>query len=204
MLKSCKHILLVAATLGGAFVGTPAQASCGADPFIGAICVMASNFCPRGYAPAAGQLLPISQNTALFSLLGTNFGGNGQTTFALPDLRGRSAVGDGAGPGLSPVNVGESGGQEQVSITANQMPAHSHSTQVRGTAATGNTDSPVAAVAARLPRSNIYSSGAADAAMGSSAVVVGSSGNGQPVPVRNPYLGLTHCIALQGIFPSRN
>lgn len=204
MLNSCKHVLMIAATLGGASVGTPAQAACGADPFIGAICVMASNFCPRGYAPAAGQLLPINQNQALFSLLGTNFGGNGQTNFALPDLRGRSAVGDGAGPGLSPVNVGESGGQEQVSITQGQMPAHSHSTQVRGTTATGNTDSPVGAVAARLPRSNIYSSGAADAAMGSSAVVVGTSGNGQPVPVRNPYLGLTHCIALVGIYPSRN
>ena len=203
MLKSSKHLLMIAATLGGASVGTPAQASCGAEPFLGAICVMATNFCPSGYGRADGQLLPINQNSALFSLLGTNFGGNGQTNFALPDLRGRSPVGVGQGQGLSLVNVGESGGQEQVSITQGQMPAHSHNTQVRGTATTGNTDSPVGAVAARLPRSNIYSSGAADAAMGSSAVVVGTSGNGQPVPVRNPYLGLTHCIALQGIYPSR-
>ena len=201
MLKSGKHLLMIAATLGGAAVGTPAQASCGAEPFIGAVCVMASNFCPRGYARADGQMLSISQNQALFSVLSTSFGGNGTTNFALPDLRGRSPVGVGQGQGLSLVNVGESGGQEQVSITPGQMPAHSHNTQVRGTAATGNTDSPVGAVAARLPRSNIYSSGVADAAMGSSAVIVATSGNGQPVPLRNPYLGLTHCIALQGLFP---
>ena len=203
MLKSGKHLLMIAATLGGAAVGTPAQASCGAEPYIGAVCVMASTYCPRGYARADGQLLSISQNPVLFSVLSVSFGGNGTTNFGLPDLRGRSPVGDGQGPGLSPVYLGESGGKEQVSITPGQMPAHSHNTQVRGTAATGNTDSPVGAVAARLPRSNIYSSGVADAAMGSSAVIVGTSGNGQPVPLRNPYLGLTHCIALEGLYPVR-
>ncbi|HEX2011138.1 MAG TPA: tail fiber protein [Roseateles sp.] len=181
----------------------PAQA-CSSEPLLGSICVVPYTFCPRGFAEASGQLLPIAQNTALFSLLGTTYGGDGRTTFALPDLRGRGPVGTGTGPGLGTIDLGQVGGQENAQLTVAQMPAHSHSAQLRGSSAAGNTDSPAGAVSAKLARSNIYSSGAADTNMGANAVVLGSSGNGQPFPVRNPYLGLRHCIAMEGIFPSRN
>lgn len=193
-----------AIALAATLLAPAAQATCSSEPMIGSICMVSYNFCPRGYAVAAGQLMPIAQNTALFSLLGTTFGGDGRVTFALPDLRGRSAVGTGQGPGLSAISEGQTGGVESSTLTVANMPAHSHTAQVNGTANAGNTDSPAGAVPAKLARSNIYSSGAATAAMGSSAVTVGISGGGQPVSVRNPYLGLLHCIALEGIYPSRN
>jgi microcystin-dependent protein len=191
----------LAATLS--LLAGSSYATCTADPMIGSICITAANFCPRDYAEAAGQTMLISQNTALFSLLGTTYGGNGQTTFNLPDLRGRTPVGTGQGPGLSNVFDGQTGGAENVNLTVAQMPAHTHAAQLKGTAATGNTDSPAGAVPARMPRANDYSTGAADANMGASAISVSPTGSGQPVDVRNPYLGLHYCIALTGIFPSR-
>jgi len=116
-----------------AITGLPLSASaCGSDPFLGEICTFTYNFCPRGYLEAAGQTLSIQQNTALFALLGTQYGGDGVQTFALPDLRGRSPVGDGQGPGLSPIQVGEETGSEFVTILPNQMPAQQpHSTNQR-------------------------------------------------------------------------
>jgi microcystin-dependent protein len=203
MSKPAKHVL-IAASLVGAFACSPASATCSTEPMLGSICIVAYNFCPHGYADAAGQLLAISTNTALFSLLGTQFGGNGQTTFALPDLRGRAPVGVGQGPGLSPIVEGQQAGQENVTLSAAQMPAHTHTAQLRGTASNGNTDSPAGAVPAKLPRYNTYSNGAADAAMGASALTIATAGGGQPVSVRDPYLGLRYCIAMQGIYPSRN
>lgn len=197
---------LAASTLATALslLAGSAQATCSSEPMLGSICIVAYNFCPRGYADAAGQTLSIAQNTALFSLLGTQYGGDGRTTFRLPDLRGRVPVGVGSGAGLSPVVEGEMSGAESVQLSVAQMPAHSHSAQLMGTAGSGNTDSPAGAVPARLPRSNNYNSGAADANMGASAITVGSAGSGQPVAIRNPYLGLRYCIALEGIYPSRN
>jgi microcystin-dependent protein len=202
-MSRARNHLLIATSLIGAFAATPASAGCSSEPYIGSVCIVAFTFCPRGYADAAGQIVSIQQNTALFSLLGTTYGGNGQTTFALPDLRGRVPVGIGQGPGLSSIDQGEQAGQENVTLLATQMPPHTHSAQLRGTAANGNTDSPAGAVPAKLPRSNIYSSGGASDAMGSTALTIGTAGGGQPVPVRNPYLGLRYCIATEGIFPSR-
>ncbi|MFG6442749.1 phage tail protein [Roseateles sp. LKC17W] len=190
--------------LSAALLAPAAHATCSTEPILGSICMFAGNFCPRSYAEAAGQTLAISQNTALFSILGTTYGGNGQTTFALPDLRGRSAIGDGQGPGLSQVGLGERAGTETVTLNVSQMPVHSHAAVARGTTGAGTTDSPASAVPAKLARSNIYSSGAADTNMGTSAITVTSAGGSQPVPMRNPYLGLKMCIALEGIFPSRN
>lgn len=199
-----KHLIRPLLVLATAWVASaPAQATCSAEPFLGSVCMTAASFCPRGYQEAAGQLLSIAQNTAVFSLLGTTYGGNGQTTFALPDLRGRAPIGQGQGPGLSSVVQGEVSGTEQVTLTVAQMPAHSHSAQLKGTASAGTTDSPAGAVPARLARANSYSGGAADAAMGASALAVGVSGGNQPVPIRNPYIGLRYCIAMEGIFPSR-
>jgi microcystin-dependent protein len=199
-----RNRLLIATSLIGAFASAPASANCGDTPMLGSICIVAFNFCPRGFADASGQILSISQNTALFALLGTQYGGNGQTTFALPDLRGRVPVGVGQGPGLSPIVEGQMSGQENITLTQGQMPAHTHGAQLRGTASNGNTDSPAGAVPAKLPRSNIYSSGGAGDAMGASALTIATAGGSQPVNVRNPYLGLRYCIALEGIFPSRN
>jgi microcystin-dependent protein len=195
-----RHALLSLA-LAAAF---PSAHACGSEAYISQVCLMASNFCPRGTAEAAGQLLSIAQNTALFALIGTTYGGNGQTTFALPDLRGRVPVGVGQGPGLSSIIDGQVSGQETTTLSAAQMPAHTHSAQLRGTASAGNTDSPVGAVPARLARSNIYTTNAADAAMGGSAITVATAGGSQPISLRDPYLGMRYCIVIQGIFPSRN
>lgn len=195
--------------------------ACGSEPFIGEICTFGFNFCPRGYAAANGQLLSIAQNTALFSLLGTQYGGNGTTTFALPDLRGRSAVGDGQGPGLTNIVIGQTGGTEQVTLIASQMPAHSHTatttvtvnTAVKAVSGAGNSTNPTGNVwATSSSRDNVYSSLAPNATMASAALATTASGNttvdtaggNTPFENRSPYLGIKYCIATQGIFPSRD
>ncbi|HEY1090519.1 MAG TPA: tail fiber protein [Burkholderiaceae bacterium] len=186
-------------------LGSSAAQACNLEPFIGSVCLVAFTFCPRGFAEANGQIMSIAQNTALFSLLGTTYGGNGQTTFALPDLRGRVPVGVGQGPGLSSVDQGEVTGSETVTLNAQQLPAHTHSAQLKANSANGNTDSPSGAALAKLPRSNIYASaGTVDTNMTSNAITVSPAGGSQPVGIRNPMLGLRYCIAIEGIFPSRN
>lgn len=184
----------------------PSAQACGTEPYLGAICTFGFNFCPRGWAPTNGQLMSISQNSALFALLGTTYGGDGRTTFALPDLQGRVVVGVGQGPGLSHVSQGERAGSESVTLTSGQMPAHTHAAtaSVRASTANGNTDNPANAVPAKLPRSNIYSTGVPDSSLATATVTVATAGGSQPVPIRNPYLGMTTCIAIQGIFPSRD
>lgn len=167
-------------------------------PFLGEIFLVPYNFAPRGYAFCEGQILSISQNTALFALLGTTYGGNGQTTFALPDLRGRVPVGVGQGPGLSNVDLGQVGGTETVTLTQAQMPAHNHlagSTQAAGTATRPSNQFPAAGA-------GVY--GAASDGTTMNAAVVQSAGGNQPFSVKSPFLGLHYIIALQGIFPSRN
>lgn len=187
----------------GLLTAGAAQATCSGEPMLGSICVVTYNFCPRGFADAAGQLLPIQQHTALFSLMGTTFGGNGQTTFALPDLRGRTPVGVGQGPGLSSVTEGEMFGQEAVTLNVAQLPPHSHGATLKGGAAAGTSDSPANNAPARLARSNIYGA-ATDTNMAAGAISVATTGGGQPIAVRNPSLGLRYCIALEGFYPSRN
>ncbi len=138
------------------------------QPFLGAVEEFAGSFAPRGWALCAGQLLPINQNQALFALIGTTYGGNGTTTFALPDLRGRVPVGTRTGAGLTPIALGEQGGQENVTLTTANLPAHNHATSIQGVPTTENT------------------------------------GGGQSLDNRQPYLGLTPLISLQGNFPSRD
>ena len=177
------------------------------EPFIAEIKMFGGNFAPRGYAFCDGQLLPISQNTALFSLLGTTYGGDGRTTFALPDLRGRVAIHPGTGPGLSNYQLGERGGQEQVTLAANQMPSHTHAitAALKGTAVAGDNDSPAGNTLALKARSSNYSTTApaVDMQAGSVTVTAANTGGSQPHENRMPYLGIYHIIALQGIFPSR-
>jgi microcystin-dependent protein len=167
------------------------------NPYLGEIFLVPYNFAPRGYAFCQGQILPIAQNTALFSLLGTTFGGNGQTTFALPDLRGRCALSAGQGPGLSNYDLGEVTGTESVTLTSQQMPAHNH-------ALNGVDDDPNSSLVTGhlLANTNTYSKGAASAAM--NATAVGQAGGNQPHVNLQPLLVLNYCIALEGIYPSRN
>ena len=169
----------------------------------------ATNFCPRGWANTAGQLLPISQNTALFSLIGTTFGGDGRTTFGLPDLRSRSVVGGnmGQGPGLDTISWGERGGTISQTLSVNQMPAHNH--PLRGTNNPADQKRPNGDLLAFPDVSvdgvplNIYENGTvADATL--SDLSIGTAGAGQSFPIRNPYIGLQSCICTSGIFPSRN
>lgn len=166
------------------------------ESFIGEIAVVAFNFAPRGWAICAGQLLPISQNTALFSLLGTTYGGDGQTTFALPDLSGRTPVGTGNGPGLTPLVPGETFGQEQVTLLATEMPAHRHQLTAGSTA---DAAAPAGAGFAATSTAAYRSGGDGSIRLANLPVAGGS----QPHENRQPFLALTFVIALQGVFPTR-
>lgn len=169
------------------------------DPFLGEIRTFGFNFAPRGWAMCNGQLLPISQNTALFSLLGTFYGGNGINNFALPDLRGRVGINQGQGPGLSPYELGQVSGTETVTLTQNQMPSHNHQVMANDTAASATR--PAGAVLARVTAA-VY--GAAPDGTVMNPAMISQSGGNQPFGILQPYLCLNFCIALQGIFPSRN
>lgn len=169
------------------------------EPFIGQILIVPYNFAPRGFAMCNGQLLSIAQNTALFSLLGTYYGGDGKTNFALPDLQGRVPIGMGQGPGLSPYNLGQSGGEESVTLTLNQIPSHSHVPMAGASPA--NSGSPTGNYWS-MPRVLLYSSSAPDTSMNPAAL--GMTGGGQPHENRKPYLVMTYVIALQGIYPPRS
>lgn len=175
------------------------------EPFLAEIIMFAGNFAPRGWAFCQGQLLPIAQNTALFSLLGTTYGGDGRTTFALPDLRGRVPVGTGQGPGLPNINLGEMSGEAAHTLNVTEMPAHSHPAQAAGSANAGDSASPGGNTwATSTARDNVYTSAAPDSSMAASAVTVGAAGGSQPHNNMQPYLGMNYIIALQGIFPSRS
>lgn len=170
-----------------------------AEPFIGEVRIFAGNFAPRGYAQCNGQLLPISQNTALFSILGTTYGGNGTTTFALPNLQGKSPLHSGQGAGLSPYALGQTGGEAAHTLNAAELPSHRHTLRA-SSAATGGTPGPGVVLAA-TSGAKIYrgATNLVPMATGLSA----SAGN-QPHENRQPYLTLNFIIAVQGVFPSRN
>lgn len=170
------------------------------DPFVAEIRVLPFNFAPTGWASCDGQLIPISQNTALFSLLGTNYGGDGKASFGLPNLGGRMAMGFGQGPGLSPRDIGEAVGQADVTLGINEMPAHGH-TLMGGSAGLAASPSN-AAMAPPANGASVYRMPGATTAM--AAESLGISGGGQAHENRQPYLALTFCIALQGIFPPRS
>ena len=157
------------------------------------------NFAPRGYAPCDGQLMSISSNQALFALLGTTYGGNGQTTFALPDMRGRMPVHRGQGPGLTPRTEGELGGSEVVTLSTNQMPAHTHTAMASVSEASAVT--PLGNTWGSKARVTLYSPGGGNSPLGATAIT--SAGGGQPHDNMPPYTTLNCIIAVQGIFPSR-
>ncbi|WP_082608026.1 phage tail protein [Acidovorax sp. Root219] len=171
------------------------------EPFIGEIRHFAFSFAPRGWMACQGQILSIAQNTALFSILGTTYGGNGQTTFALPNFAGRTPIQQGQGPGLSPYVLGEQLGATTVTLTAAHIPPHTH--LVSAVAAVGTSDAPAGnALAQSSIRSDLYAATAPDTAMSSFAV--NTAGGGQPHNNMPPYMAVGLCIATEGIFPSRN
>lgn len=172
------------------------------EPFLGEIRMFGGNFAPRGWAMCNGQILAISTNTALFALLGTTYGGNGQTTFALPDLRGRVPIHMGQGPGLSPYSEGQQGGVENVTLTTTQMPVHTHTAHPNSRS--GNVSDPQDSVPAQTPIENPIYRATADPAAFLDAGFIGTAGGSQPHQNIQPYLVINFIIALQGIFPSRN
>jgi microcystin-dependent protein len=175
------------------------------SPFVGEIKMFAGNFAPTGWALCNGQLMPISQNTALFSLLGTMYGGDGKTTFALPNLQGAAPLMAGQGPGLSLRTQGEVGGEQTVTLIQSQLPAHSHS--VNANSGGGDQNGPGGNVwaMARVGRqgTNMYTQKLGNPVQ-MNPQAIGVAGGGQPHNNMPPYLVLTFIIALQGIYPSRS
>lgn len=190
------------------------------EPFLAMIMLWPCNFAPRGWAFCAGQLLSIAQNTALFSLLGTTFGGNGQTTFALPDMQGRVPVGAGNGNGLSPYVLGQMGGTENTTLTTNQMPIHTHAITITLNLQVNNTkaaesiptstynvlaapydvsnDNPIAGYTNTAPNTTL------NVGTTPASGTITPAGGSQPFSILQPYTSLYYCIALEGIYPSRN
>jgi microcystin-dependent protein len=169
------------------------------DPFVGEIRMFAGIFAPQGWAFCDGQLLAVSQNDALFSLLGTIYGGDGRTTFGLPDLRGRLPIHAGTGPGLSPRPLGSRGGEEQVTLLANQLPSHTH--ELQASTLPANAGSPAAHVPAETTTDRAYRSAAVTTSMGPRTTNIGGS---QSHTNLMPFLCVHFIIALFGIYPSRN
>jgi microcystin-dependent protein len=182
-----------------------------AEAFLSQIEAFAFNFPPKGWAFCNGQILSIQQNTALFALLGTTFGGNGQTTFALPDLRGRVPAHSGQGVQGQSLQLGQAAGEEAHTLIMSEMPSHAHLVKADSTAGAANkpTTSTVLGLSSGSTSTgqalaiNAYSSSAAQLSAMDSRMI-GSVGGNQPHENRQPYLALSYCIALTGIFPSRN
>ncbi len=180
------------------------------EPFVAEITMFGFNFAPKGWAFCRGQLLPISQNTALFSILGTMYGGDGKSTFGLPDLQDSVAISFGQGPGLSDYAEGETGGVPTVTLLTTELPGHNHffnATTNVGTTVTSSGNFLALAQGGTKQNSfnaNIYSTNPNNATTGLSPFAIGFSGGNQPHNNMQPYLALNFCIAMQGVFPARN
>ncbi|WP_226893728.1 phage tail protein [Nisaea sediminum] len=229
--------ILSRATVAAAAVtfvlATPdAEAGCGPGDsvYIGSVCTTAANFCPRGYFEASGQLLPIEQHQALFSLLGCEWGGDCRTTFKLPDMRGRAAIGTGAGPGLTPIELGQWRGAETHTMTLSQLPTHNHAaafTPSGGTPPTGKLEAYSARAGSDTPTvgdflsggggTPIFGTGGLGAQLveldgltifggtpGGGTVAIGNAGQSRPFNIQGPVMALTYCIAWSGIYPPRD
>lgn len=238
MNRPSSRALSLACAIALPLIAAGPAGACGSDPYIGEICVFGYTFCPMGYLPADGRTLPIDQNAALYSLYGTSFGGDGMRSFNLPDLRGRAVVGTGLTPGSgSMVQLGQTRGAEQVALTINNMPIHSHPAQftaptltqptinvtVNAKQAASTSDQPQAGMqlangASGGRPATLYVAGSeagANVALGGvsanvsggglygGSVAIAPMGNNVPVATLPPELGLTVCIAIQGLYPMR-
>jgi microcystin-dependent protein len=173
------------------------------NPFLAEIRIFAGNFAPRGWASCDGQLLPISQNTALFSLIGTFYGGNGTTNFALPNFEGSAPMHWGNGAGLTPRSVGETGGEPAVTLLQSELPGHNHGMLGRPVAGNTNTPTTATALTRMEPSSNVGYQDTASNLVAMNPQSVGLTGNSQPHNNMQPYLCLFFIIAMQGVFPQR-
>lgn len=171
-------------------------------PFLGEIRMFAGNFAPRSYAFCAGQVIPINQNTALFSLLGTYYGGNGTSTFALPDLRGRAPMHQGSGVGLTPRVIGEVDGTETVTLLQTEMPQHTHGVAASSGVATVSEAASDVVLARSASGLTAYAAATPNTSLGTT--LVGVAGGSQPHNNLMPYLAINFIIATSGIFPARN
>lgn len=204
-IKTVIHTTTLALALTAASFSAPDRAEADSNPLLGEIMIVGFNYCPRGWIAAQGQLLPISSYQALYSLYGTNYGGDGRSTFGLPDLRGRVAIGEGSGPGLSTARLGDKTGSEITTMTVATMPSHNH--MVNANNSDGDKPGPGGKLLAAAPtggtgNETIYSTVAPDRQMAST--MIAETGSGQAFEVTDPKLGLYHCIATSGVFPSRN
>jgi microcystin-dependent protein len=203
-LDKIKYSVISALALAATFSSTPNQAAAGSNPFIGDIIAVGYNFCPRGWISAEGQLLPIASHTALFSLIGTTYGGDGRSTMGVPDLRGRVAMGLGRGPGLTDRRIGNRHGTESRVLTENQLPSHTHA--VNANNLDGDKPGPGNKLLAAAPpggsgSETIYSTGGVTNQM--SSQMIATAGGSQPLFVQNPYLVMKYCVAVVGQYPSR-
>jgi len=233
IIKAIKLGCMLAISLTAILIPTKSFA-CSSQPYLGGMCAFGGNFAIRGWSKAEGQLLAISSNSALFSILGTTYGGDGRTSFALPDLRGRSPIGQGRGAGLSSYNLGQKGGAEKHTLNIAQMPSHNHialtttsnsvdtsatTIALRALAAASTTTDPTNAVLANSPsREDIYNNSAPNVNMSPNAIdlnlsvvvnstsstTVNHTGSSQAFNIRAPYLAVTWLVALDGVYPSRN
>ena len=201
-----RKVALALAVTGSSLAYSAPVSAQATDPLVGQLIQVPYNFCPRGWATASGQILSIAQNTAVFSLLGTTYGGNGTTTFALPDLRGRMGINQGQGPGLTPYVLGEISGEETHTLLVTEIPSHTHRSAIQTANAIANSKTP-SGNAFGISSNNSFLSGGGDPAgnlMNAGTVQFQPTGNGIPIPIRPPYLTIQWCIALQGVFPARN
>lgn len=204
--KMMKRRIIVSFVMMGIAVVLFGQAGYAQDAMLGEIRMFAGTYAPRGWAFCDGRILSISGNQELYSLLGTTYGGNGRTNFALPDLRGRVSIGAGRAPGLSSYRPGMKGGSETVRLNVNQMPAHSHPAEVTVNASSeeGNSAVPTKNVWAKTPEGSPGYSTTSNTAMGGAVnVTVGQVGGGQPYENRSPYQVINFIISLEGYYPSR-
>lgn len=175
------------------------------DPFVSEVRIFGCNFAPSAWALCAGQLLSISSNTALFSLIGTQYGGNGSTTFGLPNLQGRAAIGQGQGPGLSLYNIGDSVGSESVTLLSGQAGIHTHAVNCYNAEGTDNSpNNTILATSGTDSRGNTIYTSTPGTTVGMNNQQLGLTGNGLPHNNMSPYTTLNYCIALQGIYPPRS
>jgi microcystin-dependent protein len=190
--------------LAGTAVLVTAMPAVTQEAYLGEIKLVGFNFPHRGFANADGQILAISTNTALFALFGTMYGGDGRTSFALPDLRGRSAIHVGTGPGLSSFSQGARGGLETVTLAISNMPSHTHGVAIQATGAEGDTDDPTDTAWAIVDRTDLYSTSVPNVDMAAGVVTEQAVGGGTSFNIRDPYLVLRYVVATVGLFPSRN
>lgn len=222
MRNQFRRIMMIALTLAASMAVLGGGKAVAQECMIGEVKMFAGNFAPRNYAFANGQLLPISQNQALFSILGTTYGGDGRTTLALPDLRGRVSMGPGRGPGLSSYRLGQKGGAESVTQGAAQLASHSHAATTTATttstltasATNGDSADPNGRVLANGRNNNkiyladnsptVSMNGASISSTTNASTAVGNAGGSQPMSIIQPYMAVNYIICLQGTYPSRN